>query len=303
MKFYQIIASVIISIMCATTIFGSEVDIRGLSVPADILKKIDGFAGKNREKNDSFYKKTGHVQCYASLFDLMTSYSTAKSLSRKDRPTMINNITTLIFIVLSAGLKIFSQILPSKVTLPLTSLSKKFLNPVIGLGNNHIVPNQLAASHLGIKSPAEIAIWDDRQEIVITDIPASNEIRKIEIRSLFNMQLKKVRQLSNIPQIYHPRRQKKLVKQGRTYVLKRDGQIHIYLANDDYKPPKDKNNNPQPKHDYISGNKLYSLPTPKKVTAFDVSFNGIIVTVQKDGSITKWELKCRKSLHKIMNTD
>jgi len=150
MKFFQKTTLVVFSIMYVITIFGTSKTILFEvmnNTSEDTCNLIDEFSGKN----DGIYEETGCIKPYPHLFDLMTSYSTAKSLSKEDRPTIINNIIVLTFIALFVGLKIFSPILPNKVILPLASLFKNFLDPIIGLEANNIVPNQLAASHLGVK--------------------------------------------------------------------------------------------------------------------------------------------------------
>jgi len=65
MKFYQTIASVVLSILCATTILGSE-ETSLPPIPEDIYNLIDEF----RKKNDSLYEETGHVKPYSPRLNL-----------------------------------------------------------------------------------------------------------------------------------------------------------------------------------------------------------------------------------------
>jgi len=124
----------------------------------------------------------------------------------------------------------------------------------------------------------------------------------METRQLSDMQFKKIIPTNNPLQKHFPRRQNVVERRdGRTYVLNKK-KVDIYLANDDYEPPKDKNNNPQPKHDYQSKDKLSSLPTAD-IISFSVSKNrNLIVIVDKNSFVYKLELKRRKPLHKIIKS-
>jgi len=283
MKFYQTIAPVMFGIMCATTIFGSEVNICGLKVPPDICNLIDELSGDN----DGIYEKIGHVKPYSHLKKYI-QYVTRISVTAVSTVVLFLTVYKGLFKAFPTLFKAFPEVMA--LYSPLVSL---FCNSCVLM---RFIDSSVA-SHLGTKSPRAIAIWDDFKEIAISGDP----IRKPEIRSFSNMQLKDVSPLAR-PVVH-----KALVEKNEiTYKLTSNGKLDIYLANNDYEPPKDTSNNPQHKHDYQSKNKLSSLPTTEKIITFAVSESRIIVTAskEKDGiGLKKWKLQPRKGLHEIMNTD
>jgi len=272
--------------MGTTTIFGSEIDIRGLKVSQDICRVIDDFGGEN----DGIYEKIGHVKLYSPSLALMINYSIP------------------IGIVLSlASLKILSRILPNKSTLLLSCLAL-----VIGCGASAILKVWLGNFHLNIKSPVTIGIIpgdEDMEDITIGEqqLPSSaypfNVYRKVEIRSLSDMRLKYIRPLLRVVLgVYYPTSAQNLAERNNIIFKLNNGKIDVYLSDDYHEPIKNKKNGLLSKNDYESRDKLHSLPTPTNVTAFDTTKRGDLIVALSENGVYKFELQRRKSLYTIMNT-
>jgi len=168
-----------------------------------------------------------------------------------------------------------------------------FLALSAGIRINDIITKQLSHSHLTIKHPKEIIVSQNQEKVCI-----SNQYEVItEIRSLSDIRLAPHRTFNK--KLPHADKSKK-EGTGLTYLLE-DGKIKIYLANEDYEPPKDKQGNRQHKHDY-PGDKLRSLSTPSRVISFDVSKN-IIMALDEEGSLHKLELQNRQSLYEIIHSE
>ncbi len=122
----------------------------------------------------------------------------------------------------------------------------------------------------------------------VSHLPGGNYYRT-ECRSLSNMNLKWRRLDQVTPSKIGDiklKNNKSRKKNGWFYRLE-NGEVNIYKS----------------KLDLQKGNKLSSLPTTEKVTAFDVSEDGkIIVTGGKDG-IRKWELLKTKKLETILEEE
>jgi len=269
MQFYQTVAPMILSIIYIATIFGAEETTLPEvieKIPENICRLIDKFRGKN----NAFYEETTHLKRYSHLLDSVTNYSAPRKLLGINRPT----ITTLACSLLSlAGLKVFSRT-PNKVVPPLSL--------AIGFTVDHIIANQLIASYLTIKFPAGITILDDQKRIVIREL-VSGGTRRMEARSLSDMQPRNITEEERIEQTYLPLDHQGLVKKDElTYVLE-NGQVNIYLPDDDY----------------VSENKLNSLPTSANITEFDVSKDeSTIVTLDENG-VRAWKLQSREPLDSI----
>ncbi len=145
--------------------------------------------------------------------------------------------------------------------------------------------NHLVASRLSMQFPAEVTILDDQENIIIREL-VDRGTRKIEIRSLSDMKPKNIEQSDKIIQSYRPFHRQHLVKRNELTYLLKNGKIDIYLPDDNYKP------------DY----KLRSLPAPANITIFDVfEDENIVITINKNGSLDKWELQEHTNLYEIIN--
>jgi len=274
--------------MYTTAIFGSE----NITFPgsSDICELIDEFCSGKKELNDKLYKKTGHLKPYSYLPYLLTHLTldeTGPKLSKNFLQFTTFCISFALYrLILCLTLpKIFPTSLKTLGHLLLPAKSSGLLAIAMALSTDRMIAKiakQLISSHLAIKSPTQIVIWDDREEIAI----ANQSENIVEIRSLSNIQLKNKKPLNTIPQIYFPLTpQSKLKKNGLTYELK-NGKVVICLPEDNSK------------------DMLRSLSTPTNITTFGVSNNGnTLVTIDENGSLCKLKSQERQDLYTIMNSE
>lgn len=160
------------------------------------------------------------------------------------------------------------KILP-KTTLPLALLSAA----ATGL----VLANQSTASH----SPARVEVASDPIEFadMIMSLRTGTDV----------IMTASISSLSNNFSTRWPFQPKKLIKKNDlTFELNDDGEVDIYLKDDYDSEPK---------------NKLRSLATPEKVTAFNVSLGGKTIAIADTTGIHKLELKVREDdLYTIMKS-
>jgi len=194
MKFYPTIASIMLSIVYTTAIFGMD-ETNLPYIPKTIWEIIDEFRGEN----DGLYEQTGHIKSYSRQLDLITGYARKPN---EDRSLIRRNITPTSFIVSLLSLptlKVVSSILPSKITY--------LLAPIIGLVANHAIASQLANFHLSIKDQKRVAV--EGNSILITNCPAV--IPKTECRSRSDMRFKSIKASESASRMFRPKPAKRNV--------------------------------------------------------------------------------------------
>ena len=241
---------------------------------------IDEFCSGKKKLNDEYYEETGHLKPYSRLLDLTTSSSGATPYTTNlFQYTTIASICGLFFLVHPRIISTSTLNFKSILTFP----SYFFLAMTIAICIDYVVGKKLYNFHMTLKLPIKVITREILDEAFMVISP-SEGIK--EYRSLLNIQnIQSVKTTIKQPDPHYRYTNDSAIEINTLTFKLKDEKIDTYLSND-----------------YLSRDKLRSLPTPTGVISFDVTWDKTtIVALAKNGSLHKLELQSRKSLYEIMN--
>lgn len=294
MKFYQTVVPVIFCIVYSATIFGSKKATLPYLGP-DIHGLIEEFT-------EDLYKETTHIKPYSSFLRKVLVYHPIHGDygGPSEGTFEIANPGSKLGLMLVLGAGIFhAEVVGRWLERFNFSFAKRDLILLgTSIGNifmYDLIISKLLKFRMYIESPPlNIFVKSDQGFFCVTgSLPVSYtagpDFYRTECRLLSNMDLKWRRLDQIIPSKIKDIRLKNTESRKRNnwiYQLE-GGEVNIYRG----------------ELNFELKNKMSSLPTTEKVTAFDVSEDGkIIVTGGKDG-IRKWELLKKRKLEKILKEE